>query len=168
MMGASLSLSAHESADDIRSRGDGLGLAGRDSTQPRRPVRPPLAWGVAGCRGDELPAGGRGAWRLAWDGGKLDSPLRAVGLWRLERSGRPRPTVSAEAGAVEAGGDSLEAQSGRLRIACAALGRSPLIEFPGEAVWSDPARPTMPAVVPAPRLSPAQTSPGYRPSKPAA
>ena len=91
-------------------------------------------WGVAGGGGNELSAGSRGARRFAWNGGELDSTLREVRLRRLERSGRPGPTFAAAAGAVAAGGDSLEAKSSRLRFARAALGRSALIEFSGEAM----------------------------------
>src|SRR5580658_10439766 len=167
MSAGNLNLAVHESTDDIRPGRDDPGLAGRDSTQPRCALRSSVARGIAGSGGNELSAGVRDSRRFAWDGGKLDSPLREVWLWRFERSGRPRPTLSTEAGTIEASRGSLETQPGRLRTTRAALGRPPLVEFSGEAVWGDASRPAMPAIVPKPRVSAAQTSPRCRSSKPA-
>src|SRR5664280_91770 len=147
------SLSVHESTDDIRSGRDDSGVAGRDSPQPRRALRPSTAWGVAGRRGTELPGSGGSIGGFTWNGGKLGSPLREGGFCRAERASGPWPAGATGSGRDETGGGGPEEKSGRLWIAGPALGRPFVVPLFGKTIGGDPACAPMPTLVPTLRLS---------------
>ena len=160
-------LVAHEGTDDIRPGRDDPGVAGRDTSQPRCPLRSPVARGVAGSRGDELPGSGEGPGRFPWNGGKLGAPFRAAWVRRLERGRTNGPAQATGPKGYGEGRDGAAAVSSRLRAASAALGRALVVGFRAEAVRGDPEgapvpTPLSPVGFPAP-----QTAPGDRPSRPA-
>ena len=160
-------LVAHEGTDDIGPRRDDPGIAGRDTSQPRCPVRSPVARGVAGSRGDELPGSSEGLGRLSWNGGKLGAPFRAAWIRRLERGRTNGPAQATGPKGYGEGRDSAAAVSSRLRAAGAAVGRALVVGFRAEAVRGDPEGAPVPTALSPIGFPAAQTAPGDRPSRPA-
>src|ERR1039458_9119592 len=138
MIGDFSMLVAHEGTDDIRQGRDDPGIAGRDTSQPRCSLRSPIARGVAGSRGDELPGSGEGSGRFSWNGGKLGAPFRAAWIRRLERGRANGPAQAAGPKGYGEGRDSATEGSSRFRAAGAAVGRALVVGFRAEAVRGDP------------------------------
>jgi hypothetical protein len=160
-------LVVHESTDDIRPGRDDPGFAGRDTSQPRCPVRSPVARGVAGSGGDELPGSSEGPGRFPRDGGKLGAPFRAAWIRRVERGRANWEAQATNPEGNDEGRDSATAVSGRLRAAGASVGWTLVVGFSAEAVRGDfegapVPTPLSPIGFPAP-----QTAPGDSPSRPA-
>jgi len=160
-------LVAHEGTDDIRSGRDDPGFAGRDTSQPRCPVRSPVARGVASSRGDELPGSGEGLGRFSWNGGKLGAPFRAAGIRRLERGRANGPAQATGPKGYGEGRDSATAVSSRLRASGAAVGRALIVGFRAEAVRGDPEGAPVPTALSPIGFPAAQTAPADCPSRPA-
>ena len=160
-------LVAHEGTDDIRPGRDDPGVAGRDTSQPRCPLRSSVARGVAGSGGDELPGSGEGLGRFSRNGGKLGAPFRAAWVWRLERGRTNGPAQATGPKGYGEGRDGVAAVSSRLRAAGAAVGRALVVGFRAEAVRSDPEGTPVPTPLSPVGFPAAQTAPGNRPSRPA-
>src|ERR1700722_10248589 len=157
-------LVAHEGTDDIRPGRDDPGFAGRDTSQPRCPLRSPVARGVAGSRGDELPGSGEGPGRLSGNGGKLGAWFRAACVRRLERGRTNGPAEATGPKGYGEGRDGATADSSRLRAAGAAVGRPVVVSLRAEAVRGDPEGAPVPTALSPVGFPAPQTAPGDRPS----
>ena len=159
-------LVAYEATDDIRPGRDDLGVAGRDTSQPRCPLRSSVARGVAGRRGDELPGSGEGAGRFPWNRGKLGPPFRAARIRSLERGRANGPAQATGPKGDGEGRDSAPALSSRLWAASSAVGRALVVGFCAEAVRGDPEGAPVPTAFSPIRFPAPQAAPGDRPSRP--
>lgn len=136
--------------------------------QPRCSLRSSLARGAARGGGNELPGGGQRAQGFAWNVGDLGSPLRAIWFRRGERLRGPGPASTIGCGRDKTGESGAGEESGPLSPASPALGRSAIISLCRAPVRGDAAgSPVVPAIIPPPRFSFAQTAPRDCPSRPA-
>jgi len=158
---------AYEGTDDIRPGRDDPGAAGRDTSQPRCPLRSSVARGVAGSRGDELPGSSEGPWGFSWNRGKLGTPFRAAWIRRLERGRATGPAEATGPKGYGEGRDSAAAVSSRLRASGAAVGRALVVGFRAKAVRGDPEGAPVPTALSPIGFPAPQTAPGDRPSRPA-
>jgi len=160
-----LTLLVHETARDIRPRGDGPCAAGRDSTQPRGPIRSSVAWGVAGGTWAELPRGGETLGRCAAHRRELGPSFRAgricgSGRWRARRA-----AVAIEPEAKDTDRGSAATPPRRLRVTGSTLGWPVIVVVSEEAVWRDATGPAVSATLSAIGFSPAHAPTRGRPSR---
>ncbi len=160
-------LVAHEGTDDIRPGRDDPGFAGRDTSQPRCPVRSPVTRGVAGSRGDELPGGREGSGRLSWNGRKLGAWFRASRVRRFERGRANGPAEATGPKGYGEGRDGATSIPSRLRAVGASVGRALVVGFCAEAVRGDPEGTPVSTPLSSVGFPAAQTAPGDSPSRPA-
>ncbi len=158
-------LMVHATAGDFRPRGDGPCAPGRDSAQPRCPIRSSVARGLAGGTWLELSRGGQAIGRCAADHRELGPSLRTGRLRRLGRWRTRRATDAIESKAKSAGRGGTAAPSCRLRSSSSVVGRPVIIVVSKETVRGDAARPTVPETFSTIGFSAAHASARSRPSR---
>ena len=158
-------LGVHKGTDHFESRGNDLRVAGRDTSQRRGPVRSPVAWSVAGGKGDELPTDGGTFRRCVPNRGELGAPLRTGRLCRFERRRAGRKAVAIKPDGPGTCGRGPAAQPSPLRASGPAVGRPAPLGVPPAAVRGDPERAAMPKVISTVWIPATQTAPAGGPNR---